>query len=89
MAAFGGGDFTSELDAFSNAATGQGPSGSDEAADPTIRWGLKGILKVIKRENQSLNMLALGEDLTTLGLNLNSPEPLHTTFASPWLAKFY
>jgi len=68
-----------------NGVGGGLPSGSDEAADdPSIRWGLKGILKVIKREDPSLNMLALGEDLTTLGLNLNSPEPLHPTFASPW-----
>merc|ERR1719253_54988 len=31
-----------------------------------------------------LNTLALGMDLTTLGLNLNSPECLYATFASPW-----
>lgn len=72
-----------DLSAFA-APPGMTPSGSEEASDPTIRYGLKGILKVIKRENPSLNMLALGEDLTTLGLNLNSPEPLHSTFASPW-----
>lgn len=29
-------------------------------------------------------MQALGTDLTTLGLNLNSPDNLHKTFASPW-----
>ena len=28
--------------------------------------------------------LAMGTDLTTLGLNLNSPEQLYRTFASPW-----
>jgi CCR4-NOT transcription complex subunit 2 len=31
-----------------------------------------------------LTTLALGTDLTTLGLNLNSPEPLYKTFGSPW-----
>lgn len=31
-----------------------------------------------------LTTLALGTDLTTLGLNLNSPDSLHKTFASPW-----
>lgn len=31
-----------------------------------------------------LTTLALGTDLTTLGLNLNSPEALWKTFASPW-----
>merc|ERR1712137_1369310 len=28
--------------------------------------------------------LALGSDLTTLGLNLNSPEPLYNNFGGPW-----
>jgi hypothetical protein len=32
-----------------------------------------------------LNTLALGSDLTTLGLNLNASEALYTTFASPWV----
>jgi hypothetical protein len=31
-----------------------------------------------------LTTLALGTDLTTLGLNLNSPEALWKTFSSPW-----
>lgn len=31
-----------------------------------------------------LSSLALGIDLTTLGLNLNSPDNLHKTFGSPW-----
>ncbi|CAJ0907882.1 4854_t:CDS:2, partial [Entrophospora sp. SA101] len=31
-----------------------------------------------------LNMLSLGSDLTSLGLNLNSPDPLYATFSSPW-----
>mmetsp|Transcript_31040 Transcript_31040/g.96037 ORF Transcript_31040/g.96037 Transcript_31040/m.96037 type:complete len:106 (+) Transcript_31040:1356-1673(+) len=34
--------------------------------------------------NADLNTLALGSDLTTLGLNLNSAECLYATFASPW-----
>eukprot|EP00900_Chrysochromulina_parva_P006518 jgi/Chrpa1/15868/Chrysochromulina_OHIO_Genome00012282-RA len=36
------------------------------------------------RAQQDLNTLALGTDLTTLGLNLNSSECLYATFASPW-----
>jgi len=48
------------------------------------KYGLLGILKVIRMTNPDLNALALGMDLTTLGLNLNSPECLHATFASPW-----
>lgn len=33
---------------------------------------------------QDLNSLALGTDLTTFGLNLNAPESLFPTFASPF-----
>ncbi len=36
-----------------------------------------------------LNTLALGSDLTTLGLNLNAAESLYTTFASPWAEGAY
>merc|ERR1719382_1646415 len=48
------------------------------------KYGLLGILKVIRMTDADLNTLALGMDLTTLGLNLNSPECLYATFASPW-----
>ncbi|KAJ0244840.1 NOT2 / NOT3 / NOT5 family [Hirschfeldia incana] len=48
------------------------------------RFGLLGLLSVIKTSNPNLTSLALGTDLTTLGLNLNSSENLHKTFASPW-----
>jgi len=48
------------------------------------RFGLMGILSVIRMTDQDLNTLALGTDLTTLGLNLNSSDCLYATFASPW-----
>lgn len=48
------------------------------------RFGLLGLLSVIKMSVPDLTSLALGIDLTTLGLNLNSTENLHKTFASPW-----
>jgi CCR4-NOT transcription complex subunit 2 len=38
------------------------------------RFGLLGLLGVIRMTDQDLNTLALGCDLTTLGLNLNSSE---------------
>ncbi|KAM0021509.1 putative CCR4-NOT complex subunit/5 domain superfamily protein [Helianthus debilis subsp. tardiflorus] len=47
--------------------------------------GLLGILSVIRVSDPDLTSLALGIDLTTLGLNLNSSENLHRTFGSPWL----
>lgn len=48
------------------------------------KFGLLGLLDVIRMTNADLNTLALGSDLTTLGLNLNSSECLYSTFASPW-----
>jgi hypothetical protein len=38
------------------------------------RFGLMGLLGVIRMTDQDLNTLALGCDLTTLGLNLNAAE---------------
>eukprot|EP00050_Salpingoeca_kvevrii_P017592 m.66449 g.66449 ORF g.66449 m.66449 type:complete len:210 (-) comp7624_c0_seq2:23-652(-) len=52
--------------------------------DPAEKFGLMGLLSVIRMTEQDLNTLALGSDLTELGLNLNSPDPLYPTFASPW-----
>lgn len=54
------------------------------APDP---YSLLGLLSVIKIKNPELKPLALGIDLTTLGLNLNSSEDLHKTFGSPWSDK--
>ncbi|KAH8584303.1 CCR4-NOT transcription complex [Cryptosporidium sp. chipmunk genotype I] len=47
-------------------------------------YGLLGILNVIRMTDSDLNILALGTDLTTLGLNLNSSECLYLNFDSPW-----
>eukprot|EP00922_Rhytidocystis_sp_ex-Travisia-forbesii_P060020 GHVS01088960.1.p1 GENE.GHVS01088960.1~~GHVS01088960.1.p1 ORF type:complete len:510 (-),score=138.61 GHVS01088960.1:176-1705(-) len=47
-------------------------------------FGLLGILKVIRMTDPDLNVLALGTDLTGLGLNLNSPECLFASFVCPW-----
>jgi len=56
----------------------------DEALARGDRFGLMGLLSVIRMSDQDLTMLALGTDLTTLGLNLNAPDSLYATFASPW-----
>lgn len=47
------------------------------------RFGLLGLLSVIRMTDPDLTTLSLGTDLTTLGLNLNSPDALWKTF-SPW-----
>ncbi|KAF6154450.1 hypothetical protein GIB67_028342 [Kingdonia uniflora] len=48
------------------------------------RFGLLGLLSVIRMSDPDLTPLALGIDLTTLGLNLNSNDDLHQKFSSPW-----
>jgi len=47
-------------------------------------FGLLGLLSVIRMTDADRNALALGTDLTMLGMNLNSGENLYTNFASPW-----
>lgn len=38
------------------------------------RFGLLGLLATVRSENPDVTSLAIGQDLTQLGLNLNSPE---------------
>jgi len=61
-----------------------GSGGGCESASFADPWSLLGLLNVIRVTDADLNYLALGTDLTSLGLNLNSPECLYGTFASPW-----
>jgi len=48
-------------------------------------YGLLGLLSVIRLSDADRSSLAFGSDLTLLGLNLNSPEPLYKTFAGPFV----
>lgn len=54
------------------------------SADSTEKYGLLGLLTVVRMTNKNLNTLALGMDLTSLGMNLSSCDSLYQTFASPW-----
>jgi hypothetical protein len=47
------------------------------------KYGLMGLLSVIRMIDSDVNTLALGVDLTNLGLNLNSTDLLYSTFAYP------
>ncbi|XP_049884807.1 CCR4-NOT transcription complex subunit 2 isoform X3 [Pectinophora gossypiella] len=50
------------------------------------QFGIVGLLTFIRaaESDPSLVSLALGQDLTALGLNLNSPDNLYLTFSGPW-----
>jgi len=43
------------------------------------RYGLAGLLDVIRMTDRDLSTLALGADLTTFGLNLSSADCIYTT----------
>ncbi|KAI9203186.1 uncharacterized protein BJ171DRAFT_558971 [Polychytrium aggregatum] len=60
--------------------------GADPAGPKTFgdRFGLLGLLEVIRMQDPDTNTLALGSDLTGLGLNLNATENLYSTFMSPF-----
>merc|ERR1712238_116869 len=47
-------------------------------------YGLLGLLGVIRMTDADRNALALGSDLTMLGLNLGSSEHIYNTFSGPW-----
>ncbi|KAK4786000.1 hypothetical protein SAY86_002689 [Trapa natans] len=55
------------------------PQAAQSAPDP---FGLLGLL--VRLSDPDIASLALGIDLTTMGLSLNSSEELHKTFGSPW-----
>ncbi|GAA5851715.1 hypothetical protein JCM5353_002065 [Sporobolomyces roseus] len=51
---------------------------------PADRFGLIGLLHIIKSANTDQGMLALGNDLTNLGLDLGAPDNLYSNFITPW-----
>ncbi|GAA5866935.1 hypothetical protein JCM8547_003922 [Rhodosporidiobolus lusitaniae] len=51
---------------------------------PADRFGLLGLLHTIKTSDPDLSMLALGNDLTNLGLDLGATENLYSSFITPW-----
>ncbi|KAJ5569651.1 uncharacterized protein N7459_009081 [Penicillium hispanicum] len=74
------------------AAEGQDASAQSAEQPPLTqmseldRFGLAGLLRMIHSESPDVASLAVGQDLMTLGLDLNQPEPLHTSFASPFVS---
>ncbi|KXZ54553.1 hypothetical protein GPECTOR_4g618 [Gonium pectorale] len=59
------------------------PGGGQAPLTKAERFGLMGLLPLIKMSDADLTMLALGTDLTGLGLNLNATGDLHSTLVSP------
>lgn len=70
--------------AIGNSAAAGGGSGSAAGSALSGDYGLLGLLGVIRMTDADRNALALGSDLTMLGLNLGTTEQIYSTFSSPW-----
>jgi len=66
------------------AATAAADTAAAAAASTSSKFGLMGLLDVIRMTDRDLNSLMLGSDLTTYGLNLNSTDSLYSSFCSPF-----
>ena len=76
--------FRLQMPSLNQSFRDQGMKSMQAAQSTPDPYGLLGLLSVIRMNDLDLASLALGIDLTTLGLNLNSSENLHKTFKSPW-----
>lgn len=69
----------------SSAAASSGGAPNPAAGSAlTGDYGLLGLLSVIRMTDADRNALALGSDLTMLGLNLGTVDNVYSTFSSPW-----
>ncbi|CDO72192.1 hypothetical protein BN946_scf184970.g44 [Trametes cinnabarina] len=51
---------------------------------PADRWGLLGLLALIKSADPDQSLLTIGTDLGTMGLDMQNPGSLYSTFITPW-----
>ncbi|KAJ3481704.1 hypothetical protein NLI96_g7480 [Meripilus lineatus] len=51
---------------------------------PADKWGLLGLLAMIKSADLDTNLLSVGTDLGTMGLDMQNPGSLYSTFITPW-----
>ncbi|MDI1488692.1 MAG: transcriptional regulator [Ramalina farinacea] len=73
-------DFEPPLPSTGDIPASQKPEDMSEAD----RYGLAGFLARIRSEDPMVAGLARGQDLTQLGLNLSSPDPLYPTWSGPF-----
>jgi hypothetical protein len=67
-----------------SAVSAGGSSGTATGTALSGDYGLLGLLGAIRMTDADRNALALGSDLTMLGLNLGSSEQIYNTFSGPW-----
>ena len=61
-----------------------GAKGAGKPTSQADRFGVLGLLDVIRMSDTDVTTLSLGMDLTSLGLNLNNTDPLYASFVSPF-----
>ncbi|OCH90418.1 hypothetical protein OBBRIDRAFT_776922 [Obba rivulosa] len=69
--------------AHATAAVPQTPA-QQVLMSPADRWGLLGLLALIKSADPDQNLLSIGTDLGTMGLDMETPGSLYSTFITPW-----
>jgi hypothetical protein len=91
LSGFGGmirNSFSSEgtMSSTSNPSLSMPPATASESKQQpsNVKFGLLGLMDVIRMTDKDLNVLALGSDLAGFGLNLNSSECLYSSFTSPF-----
>lgn len=63
---------------------GPGKSAAHTPPPEAEKFGLKGLLPLVRMEDPERSFVALGIDLQTLGLNLNASASLYSTLQSPF-----
>ncbi|KAL4249812.1 CNOT2/3/5 family protein [Abortiporus biennis] len=64
---------------------GNGTVAGDTAHHPSQdKWGLLGLLAMIKSADMDTNLLSVGTDLGTMGLDMQTSGSLYSTFITPW-----
>ncbi|PWN42915.1 hypothetical protein IE81DRAFT_289603 [Ceraceosorus guamensis] len=56
---------------------------SQVLSSPADRFGLLGLLSIIKMQDPDVQMLSLGTDLQAMGLSLEAPEALYSSLITP------
>ncbi|KZW02888.1 hypothetical protein EXIGLDRAFT_759596 [Exidia glandulosa HHB12029] len=51
---------------------------------PADRWGLMGLLALIKATDPDVNLLSYGQDLGTMGMDMNASGHISGSFITPW-----
>lgn len=51
---------------------------------PADRWGLMGLLALIKATDPDVNLLSYGQDLGTMGMDMNAQGHISGSFITPW-----